>query len=246
MTIIDTLCTVGLEADQLPGADALLAAMDTASVDRAVLHPSDTGYAWQNEDANTLLASLAGEYSDRFGAAATVNPWRSDAVDVLKRALDDGAVMLSFEPSVQGFMLSGRKLDAVLEWLASGAFARTAVYVHTGHYEHGTPAQLALLADRFKDITFIMGHCGSTDFATDVNTACAVCPNILLESSWGRPPGFVKRLDAVGHDRGLMGSHWPYNDLPFEWSETRRLLAQQHHAAVFGDNVAALIERGRA
>ena len=114
-------------------------------------------------------------------------------------------------------------LNSLLEELAA-SHPEVPVYIHTGHHSHGAPSQLFLLAGRFPGMRFIMGHSGATDYATDVVPVCRQRPNVYVESSFARPPGFIGRLPSVGWDRGIMGSGWPLNGLEFEWSEMRRLL----------------------
>jgi len=214
--------------------------MDRWDVSGAVVHPPDRCYAWENEAGAELVLAAAARHCGRLIPAVTVNPWRPDALAVVRDACERGGRMLTFSPSVQGFILSGDRLDPILEWL-SERHAPAPVYVHTGGHSNATPCQLALLAKRFPGLTFIMGHCGATDYATDVAPACQYASNIRLEASSARPPGFVKRPDRVGPERCIMGSGWPYNRLGFEWSEVRRLLPEELHQAVLGANLAALL-----
>ena len=148
--------------------------------------------------------------------------------------------MLSFSPGVQGFNLSGDKLNPILKNLIA-LNRNIPVFVHTGHHSNSTPAQLFLLARRFPEINFVMGHSGSTDYATDVTPVVRQCENIAIESSFARPAGFVARLKDIGYDCGIMGSGFPYNDLVFEWSEMLRLLPKEHHEQVCGGNLMKLL-----
>jgi len=116
--------------------------------------------------------------------------------------------------------------------------------VHTGHHSHSTPAQLLLLARRFPAIRFIMGHAGSTDYSTDVVPVVGLVDNIVVESSFGRPPAFVAKLEQMGADRGIMGSGHPYNDLVFEWSEMLRLVPEERRDSVCGGTITRLLENG--
>ena len=239
---IDACCTIGGTADPEPSAEGLLAEMDRAAVAQAVLHPPDRCYAWENAAGNELVIEAAKAHPGRFIPAATVNPWRPDAGDVVRRYLDRGARVLAFSPGVQGFVLSEHRLDGILEALSSGG-VMVPIYIHTGHHSHAAPSQLALIAQRFPAVQFIMGHCGSTDYAGEVSHVYRQHPNIWLEASFGRPPKFVGRLKEIGYDRAIMGSGHPYNDLAFEWAQTRRLLPA-HHEGVFGGNLLRLLGGG--
>ena len=237
---IDACCIIGPGGAEESSADDLLRSMDQVGVDRAMVHPPDRCYAWDNQEGNELTAAAAAGHGDRLIATVTANPWRRDAWDVIRRGLDAGARALSFSPGVQGFVLGEDKLWGVLEKLTDFN-ARVPVYVHTGHHSHATPCQLFLLARRVPQLRFIMGHSGSTDFAVDVAPVMSVSENIYVESSFARPWGFVRRLEKIGHERAMMGSGFPQNGMEFEWSEMRRQLRSAHAAWVLGECLAALL-----
>ena len=238
--LIDACCTIDNEGVPAFSAGRLLRDMDLSGVDCAVVHPPDRCFAFENDDGNILTTGAAKQHPGRFIAAVTVNPWRQDAYECLRKALDEGGQMVSFAPGLQGFITGCGPLNGLLERLAKSRPGGP-VYIHTGHHSHGAPSQLFLLAGRFPEIRFIMGHSGATDYATDVVPVCRQRPNIYVESSFARPPGFVGRLKAVGWEKGIMGSGWPLNDLAFEWSEMRRLLPAEHAEKVLGGNLAALL-----
>ncbi len=238
--LIDACCTIDSEGDGSLSAGGLLREMDLCGVERAVVHPPDRCLAFENDEGNTLTTGAARQHPGRFIAAVTVNPWRRDGCGFLQKALDDGGRVVSLAPGLQGFNASFGPLNEILDKLARTR-PGVPVYVHTGHHSHGAPSQLFLLAGRFPEIRFIMGHSGATDYATDVVPVCRQRPNIYIESSFARPPGFVGRLKSVGWKKGIMGSGWPLNGLAFEWSEMRRLLPAEHAEKVLGGNLAALL-----
>jgi predicted TIM-barrel fold metal-dependent hydrolase len=237
---IDACCMMKKEGDRGPSLSLLMREMNRASVDRAVVHPPDRCYAWENDEGNAQTISAAKRQTDRLIPAITANPWRADAWDSLQKAIQMGGLVLSFSPALQGFVVGSRILDPILENLAKNGL-RVPIYIHTGHHSHGAPSQLFLLAGRFPEMNFIMGHSGATDYALDVIPVCLQRPNIYIESSFARPPGFVERLKSVGWEKGIMGSGFPNNDLSFEWAEMRRLLPTEHQEAVLGGNLARLL-----
>jgi len=238
--LIDACCTVEVDGDRAHSAGELLREMDLAGVDRAVLHPPDRCFAFENDEGNVLTTAAAQRHPSRFLAAVTVNPWRNDGYECLQKALDAGGRIASFSPGLQGFVTGCGPLNAILERLAK-SHPRLPVYIHTGHHSHGAPSQLFLLSGRFPEVRFIMGHSGATDYAMDVVPVCRQRPNVYVESSFARPPGFVGRLKAVGWEKGIMGSGFPLNNLAFEWSEMRRLLPAEHREKVLGGNLAGLL-----
>lgn len=238
--LIDACCTIDNEGDPALSPSGLLRVMDLSGVDRAVVHPPDRCFAFENDEGNTLTTGSAKQHPGRFIAAVTVNPWRRDGYERLQKALDGGGRIASFSPGLQGFITGCGPLNGILEKLAK-SHPGVPIYIHTGHHSHGAPSQLFLLAGRFPEIHFIMGHSGATDYATDVLPVCRQRPNIYVESSFARPPGFVGRLKSVGWEKGIMGSGFPLNNLAFEWSEMRRLLPAEHREKVLGRNLAALL-----
>jgi uncharacterized protein len=238
--LIDACCTIDKEGDPPHSVSRLLREMDLSGVDRAVVHPPDRCFAFENDEGNALTTGAAEQHPGRLIASVTVNPWRKDADECLRRALNGGGRIASFSPGLQGFVPGCGPLNGILDNLARSRPGMP-VYIHTGHHSHGAPSQLFLLAGRFPEIRFIMGHSGATDYATDVVPVCRQRPNIYVESSFARPPGFVGRLKAVGWEKGIMGSGWPLNDLAFEWLEMRRLLPAEHRDKVLGGNLAALL-----
>lgn len=237
---IDCCCTIGGPRDAEPGAEALSERMDEAGVDRAVVHPPERCFAWDNDEGNGLVLDAVNVRPGRFIAAVTANPWRGDAWGVIAPRLVAGWTVVAFHPGVQGFPLSGHLLDPILERLAQAAPA-VPVYAHTGHHAYGAPTQLGLVARRFPALRFIMGHCGATDYADDVVSVCAANPNIYPESSFARPFSFVPKVIELGAQCGIMGSGFPYNDLSFEWQAMREALPPEHHEGVLGGNLCRVL-----
>jgi len=237
---IDACCTIRFEGNLEDATGHLVRQMDSAEVDMAVIHPADRIYAWENEDGNQKLLDLSDKYKGRFIPAVTVNPWRSDAWQVLSKFIEQGGRIVSFSPAVQGLSICDNKFVRLCENILEN-YKNVPVYFHSGHYSYGAPTQLLILAKYFPDLNFILGHSGATDYASDVVPVCTSVTNIYMESSFARPPGFVAKLEQAGFDRGIMGSGYPDNDLPFEWLETCRLLPEEHLGSVCGETLLKLI-----
>lgn len=242
---IDSCCTIGTDSDTEPSAKQLLEQMDSAQVDKAVINPPDRCFAWDNQEGNELIAETIRQYPNRFIPAFTVNPWRKDSWQTIEKYLDFEQALLTFSPGIQGFILSGRKLDPILEKI-SQKNQNIPIYIHTGHHSNAAPSQLALLAKRFSSLNFIMGHCGATDYHDDVVSVAKLNRNIYLESSFARPHNFIAKLASTDFNRGLMGSGFPYNNFSFEWSQMRHLLPQEQKNAVLGNNIQRLLGAGNA
>lgn len=240
----DALCVIGKDREFDLNEDALLAAMDSRQVDKAVISPVDRYYAVHNHEGNHQMLEAARRHPDRLLPACTANPWLGDeAVQEVRRCLQQEACLLVLHPFVQGFLAND---ELVWPLLAEAQAFHAPVYIHTGPPGNATPWQVTDLAERFPQTDFLMGHCGSTDFWFDVNDAARFAPNIYLETSLARPFSVAGRIQALGRERVVMGSYAPLNDFCFEWDEMAKVLSPDDAPAVLGGNLLALLAKKEA
>jgi uncharacterized protein len=234
--MVDGYCTPGTERETRLPAQRLLEAMDRAGIDRAVVAPEDREIALANLEGNRRMARIALEHSDRFTPACSVNPWQGKGgIQLLRRAVEEGAAMLVLAPALQGFILGDPVADALLEEAATQGVP---VYVHTGPHSSSAPSQLVLLALRFPQVRFVMGHCGATDYSHDLAAVTQYeLPNLWYDLALVRPwtgEGLVKR--GLGR-RMVFSSGAPRNELVAELSEFERLLPRADHPDIYGGNL---------
>ena len=242
--IIDGYCTMGVDREFNLAADDLLRAMDTANVDKAVIAPLPRQMAVDNHAGNEGMLKAATAHADRFIPTCTTNPWRGDAaLDEVRQAVAQGAGMLVLFPAVQGFAFGDDLAHPVIE---TAIELRLPIYVHTGNYEYGTPAQLGLAAARYPNAVFIMGHGGSTDYKTDAVHVARAYSNVYIETSLMRPFGAAHAVKDLGEDKVIMGSAAPLNDFVFEWNETRALLPVKDAPGFYGSTIMRLIEEAQS
>ena len=238
---IDGYCTLGVDREFDLTEDALLAAMDAAQVERAVVAAVDRFLAVDNRVGNDMLLRVAATHPDRFMPSCAANPWLGEnCLDELRRALGHGARMVVLHPAVQGYLANDELVWPVLELAVA---ERVPVYVHTGNPGSASPWQVVDLAERYPDLDLIMGHCGATDFWNDVVEAGKAAPNVYLEASMARPFLFSGYVAQVGANKGIMGSYAPINDLVFEWTRIREELPSEAAAAVCGDSLLGLLQK---
>lgn len=240
---IDGYCTLGVDREYDLTEAALLEALDSAEVDRAVIAPPDRYLAVWNRQGNDNMLRASRSHRDRFIASCSVNPWYGEeAVDEFQRALSEGARMLVLHPLIQGFTAND---ELAFPLLAVAEAEKVPVYVHTGPPGNSTPWQIVDLAEQFPSLDFIMGHCGATDFWNDVPDAALAAHNIYLESSLARPFHFARYMAAVGQHKGIMGSWSPLNVLRFEWNQMRKFIPPDIFGEIAGTNLARLFtQRG--
>lgn len=238
--IIDGYCTLGVDREFNLVADDLLRKMDTAKVDKAVIAPLPRQMAVDNHTGNEAMLKAAASHADRFIPTCAINPWRSEAaMEDIRQAASRGARMLVLFPAVQGFTFGD---DLAYPAIETASNLRMPIYVHTGNYEHGTPAQLGLAAARYPNAVFIMGHGGSTDYKADAIHVTLAHPNVYMETSLMRPAGAATAIRNSGKNKVIMGSAAPLNDFVFEWNEMRTLLPANKTPGFYGDTLAKLID----
>ncbi len=238
---IDGYCTLGEDREYDLDEAGLLAAMDRAGVERAVIAPVERLLAVRNREGNDQMLRAAAAHPDRFIPACTVNPWYGDdGLTELRRAVAAGARLLVLHPAVQGFLANDELVWPLVE---AAAAAQVPVYVHTGPPGAASPWQAVDLAERFPEADVIVGHSGATDFWNDAGPAARGRPNVYLEASLARPFVFVAHLEIAGYDRGIMGSAAPLDDLEFEWEQMRQALPVAARDAVCGGTLARLLAK---
>ncbi|MGH3383378.1 MAG: amidohydrolase family protein [Nocardioidaceae bacterium] len=245
--IVDGHATLGRVDDAEFAAEELLAQMDAAGVDVAIVSPDAREIAVAHRDGNDRLLELCTRHPGRLLAYAVANPWLgAHAVAELGRALDAGSVAIKLNPFLQGFQPIDHLVDPVLELAAEH---RVPVYVHSGTPVHCTPFQIAVMASRFPQVPFILGRGGKTDFKADTPHVLRSTPNLYGDTAHDFPlTGILDQLNAGGPSRVLFTSDFPYGDLRHEVRRVRALPVDAESLRdVLGENLLRLLpDRARA
>jgi predicted TIM-barrel fold metal-dependent hydrolase len=239
--IVDGHVTVGANRDVELTADELLAAMDRLGVDVALVSPPEPLVPVGNRRGNELVAAAASASKGRLLAYAVASPWLGDeAVEELRRAAEAGARALKLDPALQGFDLLDGLVDPLVRFAAEAGWP---VYVRTGTPPHALPLQLAALARRHEDVTFVMGKSGATDFSGDGPHALALAANLLADSAHVEWPTRLaaEQPDVFGR-RIVFTTDAPFADAELELSRaTEAGLGGVAGAAVLGGTLAGLL-----
>lgn len=247
----------GRPVQTLPTVSGLLAAMDAAGVEKAVL----LGWYWEHAATcawqNRFYAQTVRAHPDRLAAFATVHPGVGvdEARREMRRACDEGLIGLGeLSPHSQGYSIDDDTFRSVLDYAAELGWP---VNLHVtdpqsrpfpGRVE--TPAADFLrLAQRHPQTTFILAHWGgllpltNPEFRTlpNVNYDTAASPLLYGSEVWSRA------IKTIGAERILFGSDFPLNLYP-KLDETPGLVRLVQEArtagvsdAVLGGNVARLL-----
>ncbi len=240
----------GRPVQSLPTVEQLLAAMDAAGIERAVL----LGWYWENHDIctwqNRFYASCVRAYPDRLSAFATLHPaaGRDATLAELRRAHADGLIGIGeLSPHSQSYTVDDPVFEALL---ALAGELGMPVNLHVTDPESRpfpgrieTPAADFLsVARRFPATNFILAHWGGLlplreprfGELRNVYYDTAASPLLYDATVWPRA------LSALGAERVLFGSDFPLNLYPKldEMPTLVRFVGEARCAGV-GDDVLA-------
>jgi predicted TIM-barrel fold metal-dependent hydrolase len=239
--ILDAYCTLGGERDTRLSATELLRRMDDAHIRRAVVAPEDREIAVYNTSGNSRIGHVCRQSQGRLIPACTVNPWLGECGCLeLRRAVAEGARMLVLAPALQGFLFGD---EVAGELLSVAAELKVPVYVHTGPHAYGAPSQIVVAAATHPRVRFILGHCGSTDYACDMPAVLRLTPqNVWFELSLVRPWAAAQYVKSGDRSRFVFGSSCPRNDPRYELRHLDALLPIEQYPDVYGGNLASLLK----
>jgi uncharacterized protein len=236
--IVDGHVTIGRNREVTLEVTDLLASMDRLGIDRALVAPPEPLIPVRNREGNELTTDAARRSGQRLLAYAVATPWLGGAsLDELERAREAGARALKLDPPLQGFDLLDGLADPLVAFAVESGWP---VYVRTGTPPHALPLQLAALAARFPDGSFLMGRSGVTDFGRDGPAALEVAPNLFADTAhlnW--PVAFAAR--AGENSRIFFTSDAPFADTEIELARVVEApLDEATRAAVLGGTLASL------
>lgn len=237
--IIDGHVTIGRNRDVALDLDQLLATMDRLGIDSALVAPPERLIPIRNREGNELVAAAAARSDSRVLAYAVATPWLGrEAVDELERAREAGARALRLDPSLQGFDLLDGLAEPLVEFAVESGWP---VYVRTGTPPHALPLQLAALAARFPEGSFVMGRSGATDFGRDGPVALDAAPNLYADSAhinW--PVALAVREGEAA--RVVFTSDAPFADAEIELARVvEASLDDRTRTAILGGTLASLL-----
>jgi uncharacterized protein len=239
--IIDGHVTVGRNRDVELSVHELLTSMDRLGIDFALVSPPESLIPVGNREGNELVAAAAAGSAGSLRAYAVATPWLGEAaIEELRRARDAGAVALKLDPSLQGFDLLDGLVDALVEFAAEAAWP---VYVRSGTPPHSLPLQLATLAQRHQEVTFVLGKSGATDFSADGPVALADAQNVVADSAHVEWPTrrARERPDEFGA-RVVFTTDAPFASPDIELARvTEAGLAPSVLEKILGGTIAALV-----
>jgi predicted TIM-barrel fold metal-dependent hydrolase len=249
----------GRPVQTLPTREELMAAMDAAGVERAVL----LGWYWEKAATctwqNRFYAACVREHPDRLSAFATVHPEAGMEATLaeLHRAREDGLIGIGeLSPHSQNYPIDHPVFAAVLArageygWPVNLHVTDPAGMSYRGRVE--TPlADFVTLARRFPATNFILAHWGGLLPLLPAHVGVGQLANMYFDTAASpllyEADVWSRALPAIGSDRVLFGSDFPLNLYPRldERPSLVRLVAEARHGgagpAVLAANARRLL-----
>lgn len=239
--IIDGHVTIGESRDASLPVEALLGHMDRLGIECALVAPPEPYVPVRNRLGNELTTAAVQRSDGRLLAYAVATPWLgAEALEELERARDAGARALHVDPALQGFDPLDGQLDPLLDFAVRSGWP---IYVRTGTPPHALPLQVAWLAGRFPDASFILGKSGATDFSHDGPATLAVAANVYADSVYVEWPTALAAADSEGFGRRVVfTTDAPFGDPAIELARVSEApLDEVTREAILGGTLVGLL-----
>ena len=198
-----------------PQLERLMAALNVDVCVAIAARPPD----YDLTPANKAVAAMASSSEGRIIGLVRVDPNRSDAALHVRRGLDDlGLRGLFLHPGEEHFRITDPRVIAAVEPCAQ---LGRPVVVASAYPWLSEALQVADLARRFPDITFVMTNGGQFNISgmgqQDVSLALAMCPNLVIQTTGVYRQDFLERVAlGLGPGRIMFGGGSPIFDASYE------------------------------
>ena len=242
--VIDAHTHIGLKHGLSQSVEELIAKLDQAGVDKAVMFPFPEGNGLSGDvrENNDVVTQAVKNHPDRVIPFCIVNPWHKElAVKELRYCVEElGFKGLKIHPTLHGYRLSDHALvDPLFEAAADLGIVITS---HGAGDLLNNPSEFAEMARTFPTVPLLMVHMGVfwlTDHAVEVAKAH---PNVYLDTS--RAPIFEIQVavKAVGPEQVIWGTDAPFVDYDVEFNKmTRATDDPAGYELIVGGNIARLL-----
>ena len=239
--VVDGHVTLGESRDASLSVQHLLETMSRLGIDCALMAPAERFVPVNNRQGNELTAEAAERSGGTLLAYAVATPWLgNEALEELRRAREAGARALKLDPALQGFDLLDGQAEPLVAFAVECGWP---VYVRTGTPPHALPLQVAWLASRFPEGSFVLGKSGATDFSHDGPATLAAAPNVYADSVYVEWPTALAAADPQARGgRVVFTTDAPFADPAIELQRvTGAGLPAEVESAVLGGTLSRLL-----
>jgi predicted TIM-barrel fold metal-dependent hydrolase len=224
---------------------SLLAAMDQAGVDKAIV----CMIATKPDQADKILEFCRHIASDRLLPFPSVHPLADDAPQQVARIAQAGFAGIKLHPQYQGFALDCPPADPLFAAVEEHDLLVTC---HCGldiafppDDDRASPARIAALLDRRPKLKFLATHLGgwkNWDDVLDHLAGRGVYAECSFSLQYLQPDRAMEVIQALGFDRVLFGTDWPWYGMEDYLGMLNALpLSDAQRRAICYDNAAALL-----
>lgn len=216
-------------------AEDILAAMDAAGVDKAVVFP-------YIQNPNNEYVAAACQKHDRLIGFSIMNFSRKNVLDTFKHCLFDlGLKGLKLDTPIRGYNLTDFDLlDPVLSICNQYRLPVLAYGADDNPLTH--PLRFGVLAKRYPGINFIMAHMGILFATSHAVEMAAQHKNVYLDISNANGSAVRDAIQTAGADKVLFAT-----DTPFGFFEVTKLTVdlctgdETERGLVYGGNMARIL-----
>lgn len=247
MKIVDIHVYIGESLYGLSQNDTVvLQSMDEIGISQSVLI-TNKPVNYSLPDGNRNVYRIVQKHRDRFFGISRIDPWqREKALDDLRRCKEEyGFVGLLLHPFEEVFHINDPIVNSLVEYATE---QKMFVMIEAGYPLVSHPFDIAEIANRYKDTTFIATHGLQLDSAayalTDAEYVMRECPNLIMETSGMYAPTVVERIvHDLGMDRVVFGSHSPWLHQRFETDRISRLrVTDEEREMIFTGTFSKLLQ----
>ena len=224
-------------------AEALLAEMDVAGVDVAVIMTMTDAPAVSDHGVE-LIHEVIGRFPGRFEAYVRVHPFYGDEAErLVVRAIRDLRFSgLKLHPVTT---LAHPAQEPTLRLIRAAARLGAPTMIHCGDEPLTTPLELEQVALRVPEATIVLGHMGGYNHGADAIEVAERQPNVLLETSASPDPGRIgEAVRRLGAERVIFASDAPGCSQALELAKVQAVrLSPRDERRVLFDNQRALLDR---
>lgn len=235
--IIDSHNHIGPGPGQ-QSAETLIAGMDRAHVDRAVVFPYVEALTPGHND---WMAETVAQHADRLIGYAAVNPWQAGAADEVRRAVvEKGLRGLKLHPFLHAYSIAQH--DLVDPLFAVCQDLGIPIVAHGAGEWSNMPLQFDEMARTFPDVTLVIAHMGTIWGFQEALLAAERRPNVLLGTALAFS-GFVQQaVERVGAEKVLMETDSPVQAFEAEIAKIEIAVPDPaSRALVMGGNIARIL-----
>lgn len=212
----------------------IISAMDNAGVDKAMV----CSLAQRIE--NEFLVGLVQRHPDRLFGFGQVRPQDDDALEQIRRFVDEGLVGLKLHPSLHGYHVADHGLlDPVFRLCAELGIP---VLINALDDAFCAPLAIEEIAKDHPDVPTIIAHMGAVWNVPEAIIVAERQAHVYLETSATLMSDVKRAYSRLGAEKVLLGSEWPGSDFDLERFKIAKAIPDEtDRALVEGGNMARIM-----